>query len=65
MMIVFAVICLLLWLWLGVFLVTRWGTLFGADKDNPSETAGARSLGITHIVVIWVVIAYMLIRFVF
>lgn len=64
-MVAFAVICLLLWLWGGVYLVIHWGALFGADKDNPSETAGARSLGVTHVVVIWLVIAYMLISFIF
>lgn len=64
-MIAFAVICLLLWLILGFFLVKNWGSLFGADKDNPSETSGARSLGVTHVVVIWFVIAYMLVRFIF
>ncbi len=64
-MIIFAVLCLLIWLWIGFYLVINWGKLFGADQDNPSETEGARSLGVTHIVVIWLVIAYMLVRFIF
>lgn len=48
------VVFLLFWLALGVWLVVRYGALFGPNPDHRSETPGARSFGIAHIVAVWV-----------
>lgn len=48
------VVFLLFWLALGVWLVVRYGALFGPNADHRSETPGARSFGIAHLVAVWV-----------
>lgn len=45
---------LLAWIALGIWMVIRSVLLFGPDRENPSESPGARSLGGVHIISIWV-----------
>jgi hypothetical protein len=49
-------ICLFLlaWIALGVFLLWRYNAIFGPHPDDPSETPGARSLGLANVGSIWV-----------
>ncbi len=51
---VLLVIGLIVWCWLGYFLISRFQKLFGPHPDDPAESAGARSFGIAHIVAIWI-----------
>jgi len=44
---------LLAWIGLGVWLVAKYTDLFGPHRDDPAETVGARSFGVTHIAVVW------------
>ena len=44
---------LILWTAIGVWLVIRFGRLFGPHPDDPAETPGARSFGVTHIGIVW------------
>lgn len=44
---------LIAWSAFGVWLVVKYDPLFGPHRDDPSETAGARSLGIAHVATIW------------
>lgn len=60
---IFLAVSLLTWIWLGFFLITRFKKLFGAHPDDPSETPGARSFGLAHIVTIWIGIFGLLIFF--
>jgi len=41
------------WAIFGVWLVFNYEVLFGWKRDDPSETAGARSFGVTHIGLVW------------
>jgi hypothetical protein len=41
------------WSIFGVWLIFKYEALFGRDRDDPAETAGARSLGVTHIGLVW------------
>lgn len=43
----------LLWLFLGIWGVLNGRRLFGPDSDHPSETGGARSFGVAHIIAVW------------
>lgn len=52
-------------LWLGFYLVTRYHKLFGPHPDDPSETPGARSFGLAHIISIWIGTLGLLIYFLF
>ena len=54
---------LIIWLWLGYFLVTRYHKLFGPHPDDPAESPGARSFGIAHIVSVWIGIFALIIYF--
>ncbi len=47
------VVFLLGWSVLGIWLVVKYGLLFGPNRDNPSESVGARSFGVTHIGLVW------------
>ncbi len=50
-------ICLILfifgWSVFGLWLVARYAVLFGPHRDDPAESAGARSYGVTHIILVW------------
>ncbi|MGJ8678554.1 MAG: hypothetical protein ACSHX0_13650 [Akkermansiaceae bacterium] len=46
-------VMMLAWCWIGFYMVTNFKRLFGAHADDPSETSGARSYGIAHVLVIW------------
>jgi len=48
------VLFLIAWSGLGLWLVVKYGALFGPHRDDPSETPGARSFGIAHITAVWV-----------
>lgn len=48
------IVFLLFWVALGGWLVVRYGALFGPNPDHRSETPGARSFGIAHLVAVWV-----------
>lgn len=48
------VVFLLIWFILGAWLVARYSVLFGPHKDDPSESPGARSFGVAHIVAVWI-----------
>lgn len=44
---------LLGWSFFGLWLVVKYAVLFGPHRDDPAETVGARSFGVTHICVVW------------
>jgi len=56
-------ILLILWVYVAYYLISRFKKLFGAHPDDPSETPGARSFGLAHIVTIWIGIFGVLIWF--
>lgn len=41
------------WLIFGVWLVVKYAALFGPHRDDPAESVGARSFGVTHIIAVW------------
>lgn len=41
------------WSVFGIWLVVKYAVLFGPNHDDPSETVGARSFGVTHIGLVW------------
>lgn len=42
------------WIVFGGYLIVRSGALFGLCDDHRSETPGARSYGVAHIVAMWI-----------
>ena len=44
---------LIFWCGFGAWLVVRYERLFGPHVDDPAESPGARSFGVTHIVIVW------------
>ncbi len=42
------------WVALGVWLIVKYGALFGPNPEHRSESPGARSFGIAHIAAVWV-----------
>lgn len=60
------ILFLAVWSFLGIWLIRNYARLFGPDSDDPSETVGARSLGMAHLVSIWIgcfaLAAYFLIK---
>jgi len=42
------------WIVLGLWLIIRSGALFGLCDDHRSESPGARSFGVAHIVAVWI-----------
>jgi len=48
------VLFLIVWFILGGWLISRYNVLFGPNADDPSESPGARSFGIAHIVAVWI-----------
>lgn len=47
------VLFILGWLGFGLWLVARYAVLFGPHRDDPAESPGARSFGVTHIILVW------------
>jgi hypothetical protein len=45
---------IILWSLLGGWIVMNYNRLFGPHPDDPAETPGARSFGVTHIVTVWI-----------
>lgn len=55
-----SIVAAVLWLVLGIWGLKNGRRLFGPDPDNPSETGGARSFGVAHIIAVWLgIFAYM------
>jgi len=48
------ILFLIVWMWLGVKLIINYSKLFGPHPDDPSESSGARSFGVAHIIAVWV-----------
>lgn len=48
------VIFLIAWIVFGGWLVVRYGKLFGPHPDDPAESPGARSFGVTHVGIVWI-----------
>lgn len=48
------VLFLIGWSGLGLWLVLRYGRLFGPHPDDPAESPGARSFGVAHIAIVWI-----------
>lgn len=42
------------WLGLGGMMLVKWGALFGANPEDPSESPGSRTLSIAHIGAVWI-----------
>lgn len=42
------------WVIFGGYLIVRSGALFGLCDDHRSESPGARSYGVAHIVAMWI-----------
>jgi len=42
------------WVVFGIYLIVRSGALFGLCDDHRSESPGARSYGVAHIVAMWI-----------
>lgn len=47
------VLFILGWSGFGIWMVARYAVLFGPHRDDPAETPGARSYGVTHIFLVW------------
>ena len=47
------VLFLIAWSGLGLWLVVKYDALFGPHPDDPAETPGARSFGVTHVIAVW------------
>ena len=41
------------WSFFGLWLVVKYAVLFGPHQDDPAESVGARSFGVTHICLVW------------
>ncbi|MFT4176857.1 MAG: hypothetical protein QM627_09395 [Luteolibacter sp.] len=50
---IFLVLFIIGWSALGLYLLIHFDRFFGRHRDDPSETAGASSLNITHIASVW------------
>ncbi len=59
------VLFILGWSLFGIWLVAKYAVLFGPHHDNPSETVGARSFGVTHIGVVWIGLFVLALHFLF
>ncbi len=47
------VLFILFWTAFGLWMVFKYVVLFGPHPDDPSESPGARSFGVTHIGLVW------------
>lgn len=59
------VLFLFAWSVFGVWLVVKYGVLFGPHPDDPAETPGARSFGVAHVAAVWVGVCALTIYFLF
>lgn len=54
------------WSFFGIWMLVKYNQLFGPHRDDPSETAGARSFGVAHVASVWfgffVLALYFLLR---
>lgn len=41
------------WTIFGIWLAAKYAVLFGPNRDDPSETPGARSFGVAHVGMVW------------
>jgi len=48
------ILFIIVWTWLGTWLVMNFKRLFGMHADDPAETPGARSFGVAHVITIWI-----------
>ena len=50
----------------GIWMLVKYNQRFGPHRDDPSETAGARSFGVAHVASVWfgffVLALYFLLR---
>jgi hypothetical protein len=57
---------LIFWSGVGVWLMVKYGQLFGPHHDDPAESSGARALNVTQVTSVWfgffAVAFYFLIR---
>jgi len=53
------------WMFFGIWLVVRYSALFGPHPDDPAESVGARSFGVTHICIVWVGTFALAVHFLF
>lgn len=53
------------WMIFGIWLVVRYPALFGPHPDDPAETVGARSFGVTHICIVWIGTFALAVHFLF
>ena len=37
----------------GIWMVARYAVLFGSHRDDPAESPGARSYGVTNVFLVW------------
>jgi hypothetical protein len=44
---------LIAWTVFGIWMLLKFNLLFGPHRDDPAETPGARSFGVTHVVSVW------------
>ena len=44
---------LIAWSGFGIWMLVKYAILFGPHRDDPAETPGARSFGVTHVVSVW------------
>ena len=51
---IFLALFLIGWSGLGLYLLVRFGDLFGLHPDDPSESSGARALNLTQVGSVWV-----------
>ena len=59
------VIFILAWSVFGLWMVVKYGVLFGPHRDDPAESAGARSFGVTHVGLVWLGFFSLAIYFLF
>ncbi len=48
------VLFLIAWSGFGLWLLMKYDSLFGPHPDDPAETPGARSFGVTQVAAVWV-----------
>jgi hypothetical protein len=50
----FILLLLVIWVLVGIWMTIRYTALFGPHRDDPAESAGARSFGVTHVLAVWI-----------
>ena len=59
------VVFILGWTAFGVWMVVKYAVLFGPHRDDPAESPGARSFGVTHIGLVWIGVFALAVYFLF